>query len=381
MRSQKPLLLLLACALISATGCQLVGSSFLAARKKSPSVKPPVPGSAQPQPQPPALVDKETLASYQEFSRRLEKDEFSWLNNEARKLRVNKERLPGGYFKLRSLYKALEAPPRADQASDGEWEDHIARLDRWVKQDSQSITARVGLARAWEAYAWKVRGRGYSNTVSDAGMNAFNHRLASAAKILREASSLEERCPEWYLTALWVAIGQSWDRSAFDRMFEAAVALEPNYYYLYQAKATYLLPRWYGEAGETERFAEESALKVGGHQGDIIFFAIYSQLLSLNDLTFMNTHQQAAARILDGFQSIEKLYGSAPHRLNEACLVAMFSGNKQKAAELFNRIGDDYDPEVWHSKQNYDMFRESMLRLAKAEQDKQSPAPPSRPNK
>jgi hypothetical protein len=376
MHFEKLLPLVLAFGLASLTGCQLMVSPFLAAKQKSKSTNP---SSSKPQPK--AFASDEFDAYQAEVSRRFAQDDFSWIDNEARRLRDKKERLPGGYFKLRALYRALEGPQRRDEASSGEWEDHIARLERWVKQDSRSITARVGLARTWETYAWVARGRGFANTVSDAGMKAFVERLAAAAEVLREASSLEERCPEWYLTALWVGIGQGWERAAFDRMFTAAVELDPTYYYLYQAKATYLLPRWYGEEGETERFAEESALKVGGHEGDIIFFAIYSQLLSLNPLTFMTSHQQAVPRILDGFQSIEKLYGSAPHRLNEACLFASFAVNKQPAAELFTRIGDDYDPEVWHAKETFDMFRNSVLRTAKADKDKQGAAPPSPHNK
>jgi hypothetical protein len=73
-----------------------------------------------------------------------------------------------------------------------------------------------------------------------------------------------------------------------------------------------LLPRWHGEEGEWERFVEESTLNVGGAEGDIIFFAVYSQMLSLHDITFMNTHQRAWPRLLSGFRSIEKLYGVAP---------------------------------------------------------------------
>lgn len=367
MRFQKLLTLALACGVFSTAGCQLVLSPFLAAKQRSQSSKP-----LSSKPQPKGLVSKEFDAYREGVSRRLSSDDFSWIDREARTLRAKKDRLPGGYFKLRALYKALEEPQRGDEASNGEWEDHIAQLERWVKQDSRSITARVGLGEAWKNYAWKARGDGYAHTVSAAGLTAFDERLAKASQVLDEASSLDERCPEWYVVALWVGLGQSWERAAFDRMFQAAVEFEPTYYYLYQAKATYLLPRWYGDEGEAERFAEESAMKVGGHQGNIIFFAIYSRLASLHGLTFMNTHQQARSRILDGFRSIETLYGLDPHRLNEGCYFAIGSSDRQMVAELFNRIGDDWDPEVWESKNNFEMVRQSALGMAKAERDKQN---------
>ena len=135
--------------------------------------------------------------------------------------------------------------------------------------------------------------------------------------------------------------------------------MEPTYYYLYQVRATYLLPRWGGEEGEWEHFAEEAATRIGGEQGDIVYFAIYSQMLSLHDISFMNTHRQAWPRLLSGFRAIDKLYGASPHRLSEACFFAITSGDHKVPEELFGRIGEDYDESVWRSRQNFEMFRSS----------------------
>ncbi len=348
------------------TGCQVV-SPLLAPKQKAASNNAP-----SPKPKTDALLSKEFEGYRHEVAQRLSKDDFQWIDSEARSLRVRKERLPGGYFKLRALYKALEEPPSGDADSNGQWEDHIERLQRWVKKDGRSLTAMVGLGHAWRNYAWKARGGGYSHTISNEANEIFDQRLAKASQVLEEASSLDERCPEWYLVALWVGIGESWERNAFERIFQAGVELEPTYYYLYQAKATYLLPRWYGEEGESERFARESADKVGGHQGDIIFFSVYSQLLPLHGLTFMNTHQQDRPRLLDGFRSIDTLYGASPRRLNEACFFAFGSNEHQLVADLFNRIGEAYDPEVWRTKGNFDMFRKAALLKAKTEKEQQA---------
>jgi hypothetical protein len=43
-------------------------------------------------------------------------------------------------------------------------------------------------------------------------------------------------------------------------------------------------------------------------------------------LEFMNDHQAIAPRLLAGFRATEKLYGSSPQRLNQACLISFFSG-------------------------------------------------------
>lgn len=360
----------------SATGCQFVAGTFVAAKdaqsKKGHSSSPPTKSNSQTKLD--SLLDEKIEGYQREVALRFAAADFSWIDEEATKVREQKNRFPGGSFKLRALYKAL-ITPRTANASDGDWEDHLASMERWIKQNPHSITPRVALGHTWKEYAWKARGGGYSGTVSDAASKAFQERLDRASKVLQEASALNERCPEWYLATLWVGIGQSWERADLDRMFQTGVEIDPHYYYLYQAKATYLLPRWYGEEGEAEKFAEESALRVGGHQGDIIFFTIYSQLLSMHDLTFMNTHQQARPRILDGFRAIEKLYGTSSHRLNEACFFAIGSNDPQMVVELFTRIGDNYDPEVWRSKNNFMMFRESAFQMARMESQKQGAQP------
>ena len=327
---------------------------------------------------PQEIADKHLEDYEREIRRRLAASDFAWIDQEASRVRLSKERLPGGYWKLRTLYGALEHPSD-DVISDGAWEDLINRLSEWSKQRPQSITAKVALAAAWQGYAWNARGGGYANTVSRAAWQTFFERLERSATILKEAATLKEPCPYWYVTAIWVGIGQQWDRKDLDRIFAAGVELEPTFYYLYQAKASYLLPQWGGAEGEWERFAEESALKLGGHQGDIIFFAIYSQVLSLNGMMFINSHQRAIPKLITGFRSIEKLYGSAPHRLNEACFFASFGNDLATANELFDRIGDDYDESVWLSKQNFDLFRSGTQQRAKANQSRSSVSSANKP--
>jgi len=319
------------------------------------------------------VIDKDYVAYRQNVLQKFVNGDFAWIDQEASNLRVTKKRLPGGYWKLRALYDALEEPQTEAEASNGDWETQLTKIQGWMNRYPNSITARVALAANWKVYAWKARGDGRSGTVTENGWALFNSRLTTAARVLSDAAALDEKCPHWFLISLWIAIGQSWDRVAFERLFEAAVKLEPTYYYLYQAKATYLLPRWFGQEGEWERFTEESTLKVGGHEGDIIFFAVYSQMLSLHDISFMNTRTLAWPRLLGGFRSLEKLYGGSPHRLNEACFFASGAGDTRTAVELFRRIGEDYDQTVWRSKSFFEMIRQAALARVKTENEKPKP--------
>jgi hypothetical protein len=303
-------------------------------------------------------------AEYEAYSREVTKhwtdNDYDWLDGEARKLRVSKERLPGGYWKLHVLYRSIERV--ADwESSDEAWEEHIALVENWINRRPSSVMPRVILADVWRWYAWKARGTGYADNVKPENWAPFRQRLEKSNESLAQAYSLEEKCPEWYLTALLTARGQGGDREAFEELYEEAVSLEPNYYYLYQAKAGYLVPAWYGEVGEWERFAEAAANKVGGEQGDIILFHIYTDIMSNNNLEFMNTRKPIAPRLLAGFRAIDKLYGSSPETLNEACLISFFTDDNKTPAELMKRIGNDYDLTVWRHDSTFNIFRQEAL--------------------
>jgi hypothetical protein len=315
---------------------------------------------------------------------KLNREDFAWISAEASRLRASKERLAGGYWKLRTLYNCIEEPADGDDETDGAWEDVILRLERWAQKDSQSITAKVALASAWMGYGWKARGNGYASTVSEAGWDVFHKRVNKAAKVLEEAKSLKEQCPEFYLEEMRVGVAQGWSRSELDKVFAQGTALEPAYYYLHQLKATYLLPRWGGNEGEWEQFADEAALKLGGNQADIVLFAIYSQMILMHSITFMNTHQQMVPKLIAGFRSIDKLYGASAHRLNEACFFSMFGNDLKTTGELLDRIGDDVDESIWRSREIFQGFRDSLRQRQKmmtTQQQKSAVPTPSKPVK
>jgi hypothetical protein len=322
---------------------------------------PPSLSNASQQPKSPApLVGPEYLAYTTEVRKQWSNNNYEWLESEAVKLRMNKDRLPGGYWKLRVLYRSIETVVDTE-SPDEVWKEHIARLENWVKQSPTFVMPRIILAEVWRSYGWKVRGTGFVPTVKQENRAPFEERLQKAYEILSDAATLRQKCPEWYLTKLLVATGQGEDRETFEKLYGDSLAFEPRYYYFYQAKAGYLLPQWYGKSGEWERYAEVDANKVGGEQGDIILFNVYTDRIAHSGLEFMNDHQAIAPRLLAGFRATEKLYGSSPQRLNQACLISFFANDNKIPAELMKRIGNNYDLSVWRDESVFNIFRQEAL--------------------
>ncbi len=95
---------------------------------------------------------------------------------------------------------------------------------------------------------------------------------------MNDAKRLNAKCPQWYMVMQIIAKGQRWARPRYERHFQTAIAFEPTCHYFYSEKAQYLLPRWHGEVGEWERFAEETSQQLGGELGSIIYFVIATDL-------------------------------------------------------------------------------------------------------
>jgi hypothetical protein len=139
----------------------------------------------------------------------LKEEKFVGLDCLADHARSGKERLPGGLWKIHLLYEGLRQPvPYPVHATQQDWTDLLQRLQRWVKARPESITARVALALAYLDYAQDARGSGYAQTVSDSGWKLFAERTAEAKRILKEASALPTKCPEWYVAMQMVSQNQ-----------------------------------------------------------------------------------------------------------------------------------------------------------------------------
>jgi len=71
-----------------------------------------------------------------------------------------------------------------------------------------------------------------------------------------------------------VGLAQNWDAKRMKEVFEQGIQFEPDYFHLYKQYANYLLPKWDGKSGDATAFAKSVADKVGGEQGDVIYFHI-----------------------------------------------------------------------------------------------------------
>jgi hypothetical protein len=295
-----------------------------------------------------AQEDKVVYDVEDEARRLLAAKSFPELDARAQVYRSGKERLPGGLWKLSYFYDGLAGD--LESQDDFTWQRRIETLEQWVQSSSESVTARVALARVYKDYAWNARGGGFGASVSDEGARFFNERLVKARDILLEAENLPTKCPETYTVLEHVAVGLGWDRGQLDALFHKAVALEPSYTPLYNIRAWSLQPQWYGSDADVVRSAEEAAQLSRDQDGMGLYARVLWYMTVKNYFHREDLFRATSAswpKMRQGFLDMQKQYPTSYRNLNKFAQFACMAGDKETARTLFEQIGEHFDKSVW----------------------------------
>ncbi len=280
--------------------------------------------------------------------------DFGKLEAKVREARASKERLRGGVWKLNQFYDVVATAPAASDGAGKDWPKLFGILKQWKAAQPNSAAAQIAIAEAFVNYGWNIRGDGTADTVSSNRWQNFDVMLGKAASTLVEAAQLKEKCPYWYETMQDVALGQGWTKSQARELFEQAAAFEPTYYHFYREYAYYLLPKWYGQLGETEAFAAEAADRVGGQQGDFIYFELASVTVCSCESDKPSMKNLFWTRIRRGYEVLGQQYGVSDEKANRYALMAYAEDDKASAREAFAIVGNDRGDGVWSSQEHFE---------------------------
>jgi hypothetical protein len=288
----------------------------------------------------------------------LNQEDFDQLEQIATTARSTGARFTGGGWKIRYLYNVLQ-DPGSQTVPDITWTNHIERLKRWAAAKPQSITPRVALGSAYVFFGWKARGTGTAGKVTADGWKVFNDRLQQAREVLEEAETLPAKDPQLYTSLQWVAMAQGWSRSQVDVLLEQELMTDPGYFYFYNGHVTFLLPKWHGKAGDAEVFAHNIADRIGGDEGNIVYFRIASDM---NCCTATPDLSMSWQRTKLGFAALERLYSSTNEQRNKMAFLATREEDQEFAQEMFSRIGNDWSSAVWGLKEKFDAAKAKVAR-------------------
>lgn len=287
----------------------------------------------------------------------LAQEDFAGLDAEIRQVRQSQARVQGGSWKVFLFYFALTTPPTGTEFSDDDWRERVAETKKWIAARPDSAAARIALAETYAGFGWAARGGGYADTVSNSGWKRFHERIAFAESALMDAASVKEKCPYWYEAMLHIAVAQGWDKQQTRELFNQATTYAPNYYHMYREYANYLLPKWYGEEGEMQSFAEEAASRMSEPDASILYFELASLLACQCDNGRNTLDGMSWPRIKAGYAELEHLYGTTKLKSNRFAYMSYLAKDKASAQAPFTQLGDDWEGTVWQTVGNYQIAK------------------------
>jgi len=292
--------------------------------------------------------------TYVEHVRSLLRDgNFAELENIAQTNRLERGRFVAGNWRNNDFFNGVVLLDSGnDDESDSDYRKQFARLNKWQAARPESAAAKIALAKLYVYYADFVRGSGYANTVSDDHWELYRTRAALGKQALLEAARLKQRDPQWYLVMQAVAHNEGWDKTSMRELLDNALRFEPEYFHFYRNYADYLLPQWYGDAGELQAFAEEVASKHPEPTGSILYFQIMASLACYCRQETEELKGGDWQKLQLGYANLEKLYGLSNLNANRFAEMAFVFGDKAVASEAFTHV-IKRESVVWLTEDSY----------------------------
>lgn len=275
---------------------------------------------------------------------------FAEIEKQAALYRKSEDKLLNGFWKLAAFYQGISEV--SDSDSDAEWEKRRQLLAAWVKRNPRSITAHVALVRCYHDGAYRARGTGWGKDVKKEQWELMEKRLAQAAKALAASAPMQNQCPGWFAAAQRIVFLEGRPKEEFDAITDEGLRRFPDYDDFHFMRAKFLMPRWYGEPGDWQVYAEQAADNIGkrsdSQAGDILYARIVWYMQGFTDAD--NVSELAGMdwpRSKRGFEILMKKpdsFGVATAYARTAWLA----GDKKKAKALFeNTVENHMEFNTW----------------------------------
>ena len=137
----------------------------------------------------------------------------------------------------------------------------------------------------------------------------------------------------------------------FEKLFQEAKAFEPQFWGFDVSKATYLLPRWYGQPGEWE-YALTLDLNRSNGLGLETYARVVNALSGYYENIFRESHA-SWSQTRDGFELIRQRYPDSLAILSEYCRLACSAEDRLSARKLFDELGGRMLKSTWRDQNNF----------------------------
>ncbi len=267
-----------------------------------------------------------------------------------------RERFLDGHWKIQTYFDAFREMKFTNDL-------HRARayetIDSWKGDYPESVVPYIIKADMLTAHAWAARGTGYASSVSKEGWSLFGERLAEARSELDAVEDRRAAFPHWFLVMQSVALGQGWLRDAYEKLFEEAVSVEPEYHFFYFYKARYLQPKWFGEPGEWVSFVKSLPGRFPDGRGEELYtFTVWNMrpeverdIKNQDGRYFQDTGVEWAI-CKAGFERLRQKYPDSMWIMNNYAFLAGKAHDRDTVRVLLMELGNRCDMSLWVTWEN-----------------------------
>jgi len=270
-----------------------------------------------------------------DFGRKVRKmlaeKQFEQLDKLAFDIKASEQILSSGKWLINEFYEAIDSLEATD--FDKYWQERVGLLEQWTRDRPQSATAKCALGAVLTTYAWKARGSGWADSVSDSGWKLFGERLDRCKNVMDQ---VKDKPCEWYSIMQRCALGQGWETAKYNAMVSECQKRYPGYDPVLLVKSYWLQPRWHGQEGEYESFVAAEANKRKGSEGDMLYArsALYLEDICIDNV--LNNTKLSWPRVKSGAQAIIKKYPDSLLAKGVLSVFAMEVDDKATAQNAFN---------------------------------------------
>lgn len=223
--------------------------------------------------------------------------------------------------------------------NEARWNRIEAISDMWIKQQPQSVVAKLAHLELLKRRAWSIRGGAYAADVPESAWKPFQAALKRASDYLASEKSTLAQYPDYYTECIAIAKGMDHGISARAmQCLEKGMHTFPDYYPMYFEMLDYLLPKWHGNTAAVERFAEGVVEKTRHIEGEAMYARIYwyASQAEFDDTLFTDSSAQWD-RMRAGFNDIVAKYPDEWNIQNYAkfaCLAGDFDQFSKERARM-----------------------------------------------
>jgi len=276
---------------------------------------------------------------------RLFSGKFDELEAEAARLQTSPERLRDGTWQRQAFYDALSC---SGSSRDPDWTRFEQALLDWQARYPNSDAVRLALANFYIEYAWKARGSGYANTVTEEGWRLFASRLQTAHRELVSIHSPDYRNESYWQSMLTLARGLQVPKEEVLAEVEKALATSPHRTTILRNTVIYLLPRWFGERGEWQAWlARQTQGAEKSPERDAEYALAVSTALyyvGQDDGAPFGSGDADWPRVRKGLLLREKQFPESLRFKSNLLLMAYYANDRATAREVESRSEGFYEP-------------------------------------